>query len=173
MQSLFSDAGLQLIFPEDIGLSLEVEESGDAYHTASGLPALADDSGLEVKALNDAPGLHSARFLRVPNATDGDRRNVLIQKLSTHPHPWAARFISVMALALPDGKFLYSKGICNGEIIRTERGDNGFGYDPIFLCEGMEKTMAELALNEKNRISHRARAAVEMRTKLLPYIGSD
>jgi len=174
MRSLFSDLPVELVFPGDIDLKITVEETGStyrenallkahAYSAASGLTSLADDSGLEVDALDGAPGLHSARFLRVPNATDRDRRNVLIEKLDLFDRPWTARFKCCMALIVQDEAPFYTYGICEGEIIPEERGDNGFGYDPIFLCANTEKTMAELPMREKNRISHRARAAAGMR----------
>jgi len=177
--ALLEKENISLRTPQDLSISLKVEEIGstyaenarikaDAFHGASGLPALADDSGLEVDVLDGAPGIFSARFLRKPGASDADRRSLLISKLITTPRPWVARFVCTMALALPDGNFLYSNGICMGEIIPEERGDNGFGYDPIFLCDGTKHTMAELSMPEKNRISHRAKAA----EGILPFIQS-
>jgi len=163
--------------PQDLLISLEVNETGSTYSEnarlkaaafckASGLPALADDSGLEVEALDGAPGLFSARFSLKPNATDADRRALLISKLQSISSPWKARFVCTMAFALPNGKLYYSHGICRGEIIPKERGTGGFGYDPIFLCDGTNRTMAELGMPEKNRISHRAKASVG----IVPYI---
>ncbi len=155
--------------PQDLSISLEVNETGSTYAEnarlkaaafckASGLPALADDSGLEVDALDGAPGLFSARFSSNPDATDADRRALLIKKLKNVSRPWKARFVCTMAFALPDGKLYYSHGICRGEIIPEERGNGGFGYDPVFLCGDTNRTMAELGMLEKNRISHRAKA---------------
>jgi len=184
MRALFADLPLKLIFPDDISLSLDVAETGSTYQenaeikarahsAASGLPSLADDSGLEVDALSGAPGLRSARFLRKPNATDRDRRIALIEKLRPFEQPWLARFKCCMALAVQERQFHFSQGICEGEITAEERGDNGFGYDPIFLCENTGKTMAELGMIEKNRISHRARAAAGMRKIIFGLLKAD
>ena len=166
-----------LRLPQDLSLSLEVAETGSTYTEnaylkatafckASGLPSLADDTGLEVHALDGAPGLFSARFSPKSNASDADRRALLVSKLVETQKPWKARFVCAMVLALPDGNTFQSLGFCDGEIIPHERGDYGFGYDPIFLCEGTHLTMAELAMKEKNRISHRAKAAKAM----IPFI---
>jgi len=171
--ALFKDSRLLLRTPEDIRISLHVKETGSTYAenallkssafcTSSGLPALADDTGLEVDALGGAPGLYSARFSPKPNASDRDRRALLLSKLNGHPQPWTARFVCAMALVLPDGRVFSSLGICAGEIIRKECGDSGFGYDRIFLCAGNGRTMAELDTEEKNSISHRGQAAAEM-----------
>ena len=179
MFALLENENYILRAPQDLSINLNVKETGSTYAenarlkaaafcTASGLPTLADDSGLEVDALDGAPGLFSARFAQKPNATDADRRALLISKLSGIPRPWKARFVCTMAFALPDGSIYYSHGFCRGEIIPEERGDGGFGYDPIFLCKGITHTMAELGMLEKNRISHRARAA----KGILPHIHS-
>ena len=173
LKSLLGDLpALELCTPEQIGLNLEVEESGQdyaenaalkagAFAKASGLPALADDSGLEVEALNGAPGLYSARFSPLSQATDADRRAHLLAALAGKPRPWKARFRSTVAIALPSGEMRLAHGECEGEIIPEERGQGGFGYDRIFLLEGQGRTMAELSMKEKNRLSHRARAIAE------------
>ena len=157
---------------------MEVEEDGTtyaensrkkalAYCHASGLVTLADDSGLEVDALGGQPGLHSARFSGKPGATDADRRKFLLEKLKGHPQPWPAAFRSTVVIATPDGRTFTLDGECRGEIIPEERGTNGFGYDPIFLVEGMDRTMAELSMDEKNSLSHRARAILASRPVLM------
>ena len=177
--ALLKNEKLILRTPQDLSISLDVDEIGNTYEEnarikaiafrdVSGFPALADDSGLEVDALNGSPGLFSARFLQKPGASVAERRAVLISSLMNMPRPWTARFVCTMALALPDGSIHYSNGICTGEIITEERGENGFGYDPIFLCKGTNRTMAELSMPKKNRISHRAKAA----KGLLPSIRS-
>lgn len=156
---------LQTTTPEELGLRLEVEESGATYAEnarlkalafaqASSLPALADDSGLEVEALAGGPGLHSARIA----PTAAERRKLLLRWLADKPQPWKARFLSTLCLALPNGQVHLVEGVCQGEISPEERGNGGFGYDPIFVVDGMQRTMAELALQEKNRLSHRAKA---------------
>jgi XTP/dITP diphosphohydrolase len=159
---------IHLLTPHDLGLTLHVEEDGvtfaenaalkaRAFCTASGMLTLADDSGLEVAALGGEPGLHSARYSGDHDHSDAHRRQYLLNRLSGLPRPWA-RFVCVLALAAPGGDVSYHEGECRGEIIPTERGANGFGYDPIFLMEGRQLTMAELGTAEKNHISHRARA---------------
>lgn len=160
---------VQLLLPKDLGLTLDVVENGHtyaenaslkaiAYAEASNLPVLADDSGLEVLALNGAPGLYSARYAPQPGATDADRRHYLLQNLRGQPRPWPARFVCAVAICQPGGELYLSRGECSGEIIPTEMGSNGFGYDPIFWIPERNQTMAQLASQEKNRISHRANA---------------
>lgn len=169
MKSLLSILPFELVSPFDLGLTLSVVESGatyaenaalkaQAYCAASGLLAVADDSGLEVDALGGQPGIHSHRFAPQPEASDADRREVLLNKLKHKPQPWLACFRCTMAVATPHGELHFSEGICPGKIIDEERGINGFGYDPIFLLEESKMTMAELSLEEKNHLSHRSRA---------------
>jgi XTP/dITP diphosphohydrolase len=169
IQALLAELPLTLVLPADLGLSLDVAEAGDTYAVnaslkatafarASGLLALADDSGLEVDALGRLPGVRSARFLPLPGATDADRRSYLLQQLAGKERPWMAHFHCTVALADPTGDVVFFDGDCPGEIIPTERGTNGFGYDPIFLLPQLGRTMAELSMDEKNQLSHRARA---------------
>lgn len=169
IQAILQDLDLDLVLPADIGLELEVEEDGQTYaenatkkalafSSASDLIALADDSGLEVDALDGAPGLHSARYAPLPNASDADRRAILLLNLSRKPRPWTARFRATVAIASPGRGVRTVEGVCPGEIIPIERGEGGFGYDPIFQLEGLDKTMAELDMEEKNRLSHRGQA---------------
>ena len=168
-RELLNGLDVELVTPKDIGLTIEVEEDGityeenagkkaRAYSQASGLIALADDSGLEVDALDGAPGLYSARFSGKPGATDADRRAYLLEKLTGAPRPWLAHFHATVAIGLPDGRVQFAEGNCYGEILPTERGDNGFGYDPIFFIPALNCTMAELSMDEKNCLSHRALA---------------
>ena len=169
IRSLLGNFRINLIIPEMIGITLEVEETGSSYEenaslkaTAfarlSGLVTMADDSGLEVDALNGQPGIRSARFSPLLGATDADRRAYLLSFLQDHPQPWTAHFHCTVAIATPEGSIFYAQGNCPGEIIPSERGENGFGYDPIFLIPELGLTMAELSMDEKNQISHRARA---------------
>lgn len=169
-QEIYKDQNFELATPEQIDLVLEVEETGNSYAAnaelkarafalASGLFTLADDSGLEVDALNGEPGIHSARYSGLPGATDADRRKILLQNLAGFPRPWTARFRCVIALVTPAGQVHFVEDTCPGEIIPEERGANGFGYDPIFLMPQGGLTMAELSSQEKNRLSHRGRAA--------------
>ena len=140
------------------------------YARATGLCALADDSGLEVEALGGAPGVFSARYAG-ENASDADRRALLLSELAkTGNTVRRARFVAVVAIAQPDGEVLnVSEGICEGTITFAPHGRNGFGYDPLFVPDGYDQTFAELPDTVKNMISHRARALMptkEFLTKL-------
>jgi len=165
LRALLARLPVQLTDPGAIGLDLEVEEDGAdyaanattkaaAFAQASGLWSLADDTGLEVDALGGAPGLHSRRVA----GSDPERRQRLLTLLAPYPRPWTAVFRCAVALASPDGTVAVAHGECPGEILPAARGTGGFGYDPLFLVEGTSQTMAELSLEEKNRVSHRARA---------------
>ncbi len=178
IQALLSDLDFELVLPTQMGLDLHVKEDGSTYAEnaalkaqafaqASGLLTLADDTGLEVAALGGKPGLYSARFAPQPGATDADRRAYLLEKLELHPRPWPAQFRCVVALSAPNGDVHFAEGICPGEIISEERGRHGFGYDSIFLITSIERTMAELTRDEKNHLSHRARAVHAARPRLL------
>jgi len=169
IQALLDGLDVVLVTPQELGLEIDVVEDGAtyeensgkkarAYSQASGLIALADDSGLEVDALGGEPGLYSARYSGKPGASDADRRVFLLSKLAGKPRPWSAHFHATVAVATPDGLVQFAAGNCYGEIIPEERGTGGFGYDPIFLIPNMGRTMAELSMDEKNRLSHRALA---------------
>lgn len=174
LQALLKDTGIELVTPAQINLDLDVVEDGQTYAEnatkkaiafaqASGLISLADDSGLEVDALDGAPGLYSARYgsMDGKKLSDGERRVFLIKNLQGKPRPWVARFHATIAVAVPNGENHLAEGFCEGEIIAEERGIGGFGYDPIFLLSELGKTMAELSMEEKNRLSHRARAVMK------------
>ena len=170
---LLDHLDIELVTPSQLGLDLDVTEDGHTYAEnatkkavafaqASDLISLADDSGLEVDALDGAPGLYSARY-GSPNGgklSDVERRKYLLQKLQDKPQPWTARFHATIAIATPNQQLQITNGFCPGEIIPEERGTGGFGYDPIFLLPELGKTMAELSTEEKNRLSHRARAVM-------------
>lgn len=169
IKALLAGLGLALFTLADLGMVLEVAEDGQTYAEnaakkaaafaqTSGMIALGDDSGLEVDALGGEPGLHSHRFCPIPNANDADRRKYLLERLCDKPRPWTAHFRATVAIALPSGEVQLATGQCDGEIIPDESGTNGFGYDPIFFIPDLGHTMAELEMNEKNRLSHRARA---------------
>lgn len=182
IQSLLEDASLTLLTPAMVGLAMEVDETGatyaenaalkaSAFAQASGLLALADDSGLEVDALGGLPGLRSARFSGRPGASDADRRAYLLERLQGLPRPWTAHFHCTVALAAPGGDLRFAEGQCPGEIIPQERGAHGFGYDPIFLLAELGLTMAELSMEQKNRLSHRARAIQAARPVIREMMG--
>jgi len=173
---------VEITYPVQEGLALEVEESGEtfeenarlkalAFAQASGLLTLADDSGLEVDALDGRPGVRSARFAG-PGASDVDRYQKLLSELANVPASQrSARFRCVVALAQPDGTVHTADGICEGEIGFDPRGEHGFGYDPVFVVAGSGgQTMAELSPETKNRISHRGRALVAIRPNLEPLL---
>ena len=169
------DAVLQT--PADLGITLDVEESGNSYFENALLKAraywqegqntvLSDDSGLEVEALDGSPGIHSHRFLPDPNATSRDRCLYLLERLKDAPRPWRAAFHCEVVVLTSKGEILTSHGVCTGEIIPEFRGEHGFGYDPIFLVAGTNQTMAELAPETKNSLSHRGKAVLAMINQL-------
>jgi XTP/dITP diphosphohydrolase len=133
---------------------------------ATGLPALADDSGLEVDFLNGAPGIYSARFSGLEATDEANNRKLLALLEGIPEERRTARFVCRMVLYFPEGKWIQTEGFCPGIIARAPRGEHGFGYDPVFYLPEFDKAMAELPLEEKNRISHRARALREVRSHL-------
>jgi XTP/dITP diphosphohydrolase len=140
-----------------------------AYSKFTGMITLADDSGLVVDALNGEPGVYSRRYAG-NNATDDDNNDFLLKKLDNTPDgKRTARFVCAIAIALPGGEEFLAEGICEGRILQYKKGINGFGYDPVFYLPVLKKTMAELTVEEKNRISHRA-AAIEKALKIIKQI---
>jgi XTP/dITP diphosphohydrolase len=176
-QDVFADLPFDLVTLADVGIRDDVAETGAtfaenarakalAYARQSGLLTLADDSGLEVDALGGEPGVNSKRYAGA-NKSDAERIVFLLDKVRDAPTgKRAARFRCAIALATPDGKLWETDGACEGEIAFEPRGDNGFGYDPIFQIAERGARMAELATSEKNKVSHRARAAMHMRRAL-------
>ncbi|MDA1347364.1 MAG: RdgB/HAM1 family non-canonical purine NTP pyrophosphatase [Chloroflexi bacterium] len=170
LSELMAGAAFRLVSLDDVGVEQEVEETGDTfegnaslkamtYARLTGLPTLADDSGLEVDALGGEPGIRSSRYAG-EDATDADRVAFLLAKLQNESKgPWPARFRCVIAIAWGAEDLEYHSGDCEGVIIDEPRGLSGFGYDPVFLLPGLGMTMAELSTDQKNRISHRSRAA--------------
>jgi XTP/dITP diphosphohydrolase len=157
------------LLPLDEAGGTEAEETGQSYAenarlkacaaaVATRLPALADDSGLEIAGLGGAPGIHSTRFAG-PGTTAQERLRIIIERVRPLPEAQrAARFVCALALALPGGGQYEFAGFCKGLIVLEPRGSNGFGYDPIFYLPDQGRTMAELDAATKNRVSHRARA---------------
>jgi XTP/dITP diphosphohydrolase len=155
----------------------DVEEPHDTYlenalvkarevAAALGVPAVADDSGIEVDALDGAPGPRSARYAG-EDAADADNLRALLRALEAVPGPArTARYRCVAAVAWPDGREVWAEGSCEGTLETAPRGSGGFGYDPAFVPEGSDRTMAELAEAEKDRISHRGRAFRSLRDRL-------
>jgi XTP/dITP diphosphohydrolase len=181
IKALLEQLPIELVTPGQIGLTLTVIEDGYTYKEnatkkvlafaeATGLLSLADDTGLEVESLNGKPGLYSARFSKKIKATDADRRVYLLSQLEPYPQPWQAKFRCVVALYDSGNGLHFSEGICSGKIISEERGEQGFGYDPIFQLEGLNHTMAELSIREKNKLSHRARAILGIKPVILEIL---
>jgi len=182
IKALLRGLGLKLLGLADFPDLPEIPEAGGSFAEnaaakarevarLTGLPALADDSGLEVAALGGRPGVFSARYAqdRTTPRPPGDRDNwgKLLQELQGVP--WEerdARFVCEMALALPDGRLFRARGECAGYIALSPRGEQGFGYDPVFWVPQQQRTMAELPPRVKNRISHRARALEALRELL-------
>ena len=171
-------APLQIVAPADLNLDIEVEENGQtflenatlkatAFSAAAGLVALADDSGLEVDALQGAPGIHSARF-GGPGLNDSERCQLLLDRLhNTDTERRQARFCCCIVALAPDGRSCQAKGTCEGIIAAAPAGQEGFGYDPIFYLPQHQKTMAQIGPELKNQISHRAGALRTIRATLL------
>jgi XTP/dITP diphosphohydrolase len=173
LRALLASESHELTDLKLLGLDLRVMEDGPdydaialkkalAYSHATGLWTVADDTGLEVDALGGAPGLRTARL----SHDDRSRRASLLDLLANHRRPWTAVFRCSVVLAAPQGMSVLGRGACQGEIIPSERGSGGFGYDPIFLVADTGLTMAELPLGQKNRISHRARAVQDLIRRL-------
>jgi XTP/dITP diphosphohydrolase len=177
-QDLLKGIPFELVTPAQEGIKLDVAETGHTYEEnarikavafakASKLLTLADDSGLEVDALNGEPGIRSSRYAG-EGAKDTDRVQFLLNKLMIIPaENRTAHFRCVIAIAFPDGNVEICSGQCEGIITFSPRGEEGFGYDPIFYFPEFNKTMAELPMDIKNNISHRARAAQEARRILI------
>ncbi|MAT98957.1 MAG: non-canonical purine NTP pyrophosphatase [Anaerolineaceae bacterium] len=167
---MLQDLAIEWLSLDDVGVSQDIEETGHtfrensvlkarAYAAETGLLTLADDSGLEVDALNGAPGVYTARYGGV-GLTAVQRYQKLLNDIKIVPEPKrTARFRCVIVLAAPDGTILgESEGVCEGRIARAPVGDNGFGYDPVFYLPQFNKTMAQLPAAQKHQISHRGRA---------------
>lgn len=168
IEGLLGDLGWELralgdiVMPEENGATFEENAALKACAACmqTGLPALADDSGLEVDALNGEPGIMSARFGNRKNSLE---RNVyLLERLRKHEDR-RARFVSVVVLAYPDGHIETYRGEVTGQILYGPRGEGGFGYDPLFVADGQTRSMGELSMSEKQAISHRGRALQELK----------
>lgn len=168
MQTILGQLGLEVVLESDVGVDVEVEETGTTFEEnallkaravmeASGMAAIADDSGLVVDALNGAPGVYSARY--GGRDSDAARTALLLENMKDAAEGQrTARFVSAIACALPDGRVVTGRGTCEGVILFEPRGDNGFGYDPVFYVPQLGKTFAEADSWEKNSVSHRGNA---------------
>ena len=181
LQTLLKDMGVEVIPMDEAGPVPEIIEDGSTFQEnamkkalvvsrATGLMAIADDSGLEVDALEGRPGVFSARYSG-EDATDRENYLKLLGEMQNVPDDKrTARFRCVMVACRPDGKCISSQGSCEGHIIREPRGAQGFGYDPVFVPGKDSRTMAELTKKEKNRISHRGRALKILKAELKDFL---
>lgn len=170
-------AGVEWVLPDEVGVALDVAETGQtfvanavlkagAFARASGLLTLADDSGLEVDVLGGAPGVRTARYAG-PGATDRDRYIKLLNELAgVNPAERGARFVCAVAVCTPGGEVHTAEGELRGRIAFEPSGENGFGYDPVFYVPGLRMTLAQVDAETKNRISHRAAALAAIRPTL-------
>ena len=162
--------GFELVLQSELGVDMDVEENGATFEEnsyikakavmeATGLPALADDSGIAVDALNGEPGIYSARYGFDASLDDWGRLLLLLKNAEHIPDGQRqAQFVCVITMVTPEGETIQARGEIHGELTREPRGENGFGYDPIFYYPPMEKTTAEMSAEEKNQVSHRANA---------------
>ena len=167
MKAILSQMGVEVLSQAEVGVDLEPEETGTTFEEnarikaqavmqATGLPAIADDSGLMVDALGGDPGVYSARY-GGPGLDDTGRWQLLLKNMAGESNR-ACKFVSVICCAFPDGGEVMARGECPGILAQGPSGDGGFGYDPIFYLPQLGKTMAQQTPAEKNQISHRARA---------------
>ncbi len=179
MNEILSGMGVEVCLQSDVGIDIDVEETGTTFEEnsllkaravmeASGLPAIADDSGLCVDALNGAPSVYSARY-GGEGLDDTGRYRLLLANM---PRGAArtAKFVSVITCCFPGGEVLTARGECPGTIAFAPMGEGGFGYDPVFFLPKLKKTFAQLAPEEKNAVSHRGRALEAFQAKLEEYL---
>ena len=174
--------GIELILQSELGIDMDVEENGSTFEEnsyikakavmeATGLPALADDSGIAVDALNGEPGIYSARYGFDDSLDDWGRLQLLLKNTEHVPDGQRqAQFVCVITLVMPDGKTIQARGEAHGELLRAPIGEGGFGYDPIFYYPPLGKAFAQLSAEEKNRVSHRA-VALELFNEKLKEAG--
>ena len=176
VRDILKDANIELVSLLGLSNDIDIIESGSTFeenarikaesiYNAFGVPVIADDSGLSVDQLNGEPGVYSARYAG-ENASDDENNYKLLSELQRFPEPHSAKFIC--SAVYYDGKnYLSASGEVNGRIIKKAKGNNGFGYDPLFVPDGYNKTSAELSLDEKNKISHRAIAFKKLRNLII------
>ena len=179
MNDILSHLGIEVCSEAEAGVDLEVEETGTTFEEnsllkaravmeASGLPAIADDSGLCVDCLNGAPGVYSARY-GGEGVDDAGRYRLLLENMRGQMTR-AAKFVGVITCCFPNGNVLTARGECPGTIAFAPMGEGGFGYDPVFFLPKLKKTFAQLTAEEKNAISHRGRALEAFQAKLEEYL---
>ncbi len=179
MSAILSQLGIEVVLESEVGVDVDVEETGATFEEnaalkavavmqASGLPAIADDSGLCVTALGGGPGVYSARY-GGEGLSDKDRYQLVLKGLSGQLDR-SAKFVSAICCAFPNGDTVTARGECPGLITYAPRGEDGFGYDPVFLVPEKKKTFAEMTGSEKNAISHRGVALQKFKVELEKYL---
>ena len=179
MNAILSQLGIEVCSEAEAGVDIDVEETGTTFEEnsllkakavmeASGMPAIADDSGLCVTCLNDAPGVYSARY-GGEGLDDAGRYQLLLQNMRGQLDR-SAKFVSVITCCFPNGDVITARGECPGTIAFAPRGEGGFGYDPVFFVPGLKKTFSQLTAEEKNAISHRGKALEIFKGKLEEYL---
>lgn len=177
IREIMQDLNVEVVSLKDIGLEVDIEENGTTFEENAMIKAktimeltkevvMADDSGLEVDYLGKAPGVYSARYLGEDTPYTIKNNHIIKELEEVEGQDRSARFVSVIACVLPDGTTLTTRGTIEGVIGYEEKGENGFGYDPIFYLPERGCTTAELSLEEKNRISHRGKALSMMKEEL-------
>lgn len=178
MEDILSQLGVEVCLQSEAGVDVDVEETGTTFEEnsrlkaqavmeASGLPAIADDSGLCVDALGGAPGVYSARY-GGPELDDEGRYRLLLENMRGQAR--AAKFVSVITCCFPNGDVLAARGECPGTIAFAPMGEGGFGYDPVFFLPQLKKTFAQLTPEEKNAVSHRGKALEAFQAELEDYL---
>ena len=173
---------IQLVLESDLGVDIDVEETGSTFEEnsflkanavmqATGLPALADDSGIAVDALNGEPGIYSARYGFDESLDDAGRVQLLLKNMKDVPDDKRqAKFVCVITLVTPDGNSIQARGEVHGFVTHAPAGEGGFGYDPVFLLPGTGKTFGQLSQEEKSAVSHRGKALKEFAGKLETHL---
>lgn len=181
MRAILADLGVELMSQREAGCDFEVDETGTTFEenaylkaiavtNATGMPAIADDSGLEVDYLNGEPGVYSARYSGSHEHTDQQRNEYLLKKLEGVPlEQRTARFVSCICCTFPNGDVLRARDTMEGKIMFAPEGKNGFGYDPLFLADGQTVTNGLLTPEQKNAISHRGKALRILQEELRNY----
>lgn len=178
VRMILADTGYEILSLKDMGINIDIDENGTTFEENAIIKAktimemtkelvLADDSGLEVDYLDKEPGVHSARYLGSDTSYHIKNNHIIKLLENAGEGERSARFISAIACAFPNGKVITTRGVIEGQIGYEEKGENGFGYDPIFYLPEYGCTSAELSLEKKNEISHRGRALEKMKEKLL------
>ena len=179
MQSLLADLWVEIVTQRAAGCDFDVAETGETFEEnawlkasavtrATGQIAIADDSGLAVDALDGAPGIYSARFTGKHEDSDEDRNAFLLKKLEGVTDR-SGQFVCAICCTFPNGDVIRTRGECPGVITLAPSGSGGFGYDPVFLPDGVDRTMAELSPEEKNRLGHRGKAIRALKERLKEY----